>query len=162
MPQLPKSPRAPQPQKAVPWGTRGSWLPLLCPVTSVPCRTCVSEGMALSFPLTHGTFGEELCLAEHWSFLWAPHSSCVGTATMATPLMVLAGGGKEDHGKRDEKKGCRMRKGAERQREVQSGIMGWEGQIEWPPPLLCVRKSMRATNEGKHYTQTTSPAGYKL
>lgn len=44
-------------------------------------------------------------------------------------------GGKEDHGEQKKKKGCRMTRGAERQREVQPEVMGWgwEAQIEWPP-----------------------------
>ena len=81
-----------------------------------------------------------------------------------TPLMVLAGGGKEDHGEQKEKKGCRMTKGSERRREVQPEVTGWgwEGWMGWPPPLLCVCKSMRATGEGKRYTQATSPAGYVI
>lgn len=41
-----------------------------------------------------------------------------------------------------KKKGCRMMKGAERQREVQPEVMGWEGQMEQLPSLLCVCESL--------------------
>lgn len=47
-----------------------------------------------------------------------------------------------------KKKGCRMMKGAERQREVQPEVMGWEGQMEQLPSLLCVWESLFATGEG--------------
>jgi len=76
-----------------------------------------------------------------------------------TPLMMFAGGGKEDHAER-KKKGRRMWKGAERWRGLQPGVTGWdwEGRMEWPPPLLCVYKSMRATGEGTNYMHTSSLA----
>lgn len=41
-----------------------------------------------------------------------------------------------------KKKGCRMMKGAERPREVQPEVMGWEGQMEQLPSLLCVCESL--------------------
>lgn len=47
-----------------------------------------------------------------------------------------------------KKKGCRMMKGAERQREVQPEVMGWEGQMEQLPSLLCVCESLFATGKG--------------
>lgn len=41
-----------------------------------------------------------------------------------------------------------MMKGAERPREVQPEVMGWEGQMEQLPSLLCVWESLFATGEG--------------
>lgn len=106
-----------------------------------------------------GTFGEGLCLAEHWSSLWAPYSSCVGTATMMTSLLVLAGG-KKDRGEQKKKKGMQDDEGCWEAKGGAAGgygLGGTDGTATLSP--LCVRKLV-CHQRGNPYKQTTSPAGH--